>query len=332
MPTISIIMPVYGVEKYIATAIESVLAQTFADWELIVVDDGSKDNSRVIALQYAVSDSRIKVCDKENGGLSDARNFGLNIAKGQYVHFFDSDDRIASDFYERMLKPFIKDSTLDFIITGFIKEHFVSNGETKLEQFKVGCALSPANLESQFFNYAWNKLFKREFIEQHNLRFEYGLKLIEDIEFMSRIMLCNPKYQFVDYGGYYYAIRQRTTLSKYFDEERIKLTARRQSLMEAILNSWELDKDVLAIAIEECKLRNIMSLLHSLFDDCAEQRWTYRKKYVTMICSDYALQPNLNIHLAKDLRKKFIRRFVSHKNITLLTVMYTFQKYLSQTK
>jgi glycosyltransferase involved in cell wall biosynthesis len=199
MPTISIIMPVYGVEKYIATAIESVLAQTYPDWELIVVNDGTKDNSRAIALQYAATDSRIKVCDKENGGLSDARNFGLNIAKGQYVHFFDSDDRIAPDFYEQMLKPFIDNSALDFIVSGYNKENFLVNGKTSYEIFRIDESLAPYKLESQYFNYAWNKLFNRDFIERHGLRFEYGLKLIEDIEFMSRVVACSPKYQFVDY-------------------------------------------------------------------------------------------------------------------------------------
>lgn len=86
-PLISIVMPAYGVEKFIGEAIESVLSQDYGNWELIVVDDGTKDNSAEIAKFYAVKDSRVRVVSKSNGGLSDARNYGLNFVSGDYVHF-----------------------------------------------------------------------------------------------------------------------------------------------------------------------------------------------------------------------------------------------------
>ena len=94
-PVVSIVMPTYNVEEYIASAIESVLVQSFSDWELLIVDDGSTDNSNAVAQKYSMQDKRIKVLRKENGGLSDARNFGLERACGKYVHFFDSDDRLV---------------------------------------------------------------------------------------------------------------------------------------------------------------------------------------------------------------------------------------------
>lgn len=99
---ISIIMPVYGVERYIAQAIRSVQSQTYSNWELIVVNDGTKDRSREIAADFAVADKRIKIVDKENGGLSDARNVGLKHVTGEYVNFFDSDDWLEPDFLQVM--------------------------------------------------------------------------------------------------------------------------------------------------------------------------------------------------------------------------------------
>ena len=90
-PIVSIIMPTYNVEKYLPAAIDSVLRQSYQDWELLVVDDGSTDNSKEIALEYAQKDDRISVLHKDNGGLSDARNYGLSRAQGKYLHFFDSD-------------------------------------------------------------------------------------------------------------------------------------------------------------------------------------------------------------------------------------------------
>lgn len=99
MPTISIIVPVYNVEAYLCRCIDSILAQTFTDFELILVDDGSPDNCSSICDEYAKKDSRIVVVHKENGGLSDARNTGLDIAKGEYIGFVDSDDFIHPQTY-----------------------------------------------------------------------------------------------------------------------------------------------------------------------------------------------------------------------------------------
>lgn len=102
-PKISIIVPVYEVEPYIHKCVDSILAQTFTDFELILVDDGSPDNCGEICDEYEENDSRIRVIHKENGGPSSARNAGLNIAKGDYIGFVDSDDWIETDMYEMLI-------------------------------------------------------------------------------------------------------------------------------------------------------------------------------------------------------------------------------------
>ena len=99
---ISVIIPVYKVEKYLSKCVESIINQTYKNLEIILVNDGSPDNCGEICDEYAKKDSRIKVIHKENGGLSDARNAGIEIASGQYIAFVDSDDYIASNMYERM--------------------------------------------------------------------------------------------------------------------------------------------------------------------------------------------------------------------------------------
>ena len=109
---ISVIIPVYNVEKYIRYCLDSVINQTYKNLEIIIVDDGTKDSSGEIAEEYAAKDSRIKVIHKENGGLSDARNVGLDVATGDYIAFLDSDDVIALDFYE-YLYNLIKENDYD---------------------------------------------------------------------------------------------------------------------------------------------------------------------------------------------------------------------------
>ena len=94
MPKISVIVPIYNVEKYLAKCLDTILAQTFSDIEIICVNDGSTDNSRKILSEYAKKDSRIKIVDKKNGGLSSARNAGMKVAQGEFISFIDSDDWI----------------------------------------------------------------------------------------------------------------------------------------------------------------------------------------------------------------------------------------------
>src|SRR5690625_6955531 len=104
MPKVSIILPCYNVEKHLAQSIDSVLSQTHSNFELLVVIDGSPDNSKEIAEEYAVKDARITVFDKPNGGLSDARNYGLKKAQGEFIYFMDSDDWIEPDLLKDNLK------------------------------------------------------------------------------------------------------------------------------------------------------------------------------------------------------------------------------------
>ena len=117
---ISVIIPVYNVEKYIRFCLDSVINQTYKNLEIIIVDDGTKDSSGEIAEEYARKDSRIKVVHKENGGLSDARNVGLDIATGKYIAFLDSDDVISLDFYEYLYR-LIKENDYDIAECEFLR-------------------------------------------------------------------------------------------------------------------------------------------------------------------------------------------------------------------
>lgn len=223
-------MPAYKVEPYITNAIDSILYQSFQDWELIVVDDGSPDNSAKIAERYSEKDERIKVVHKKNGGLSSARNFGLQFATGEYVTFFDSDDYALPYFLSNLLYG-EKETNPDVIIGGYQVEYIDKSGKSKIiirdcpidgkfnGSFGIEAAL--------FVNYAWNKLFRREFLISHNLLYEEGLYRIEDAEFMSRLIKFNPKIIFVKQIGYMYVQRPVTTLSNVFDDTILNHSRRR---------------------------------------------------------------------------------------------------------
>lgn len=226
-PLISIVMPMYNVEHFISKAIESIINQTFTNWELIIVNDGSTDNSRNISQQYSLKDSRIKIVDKENGGLSDARNFGAQKAIGDYIHFIDSDDWIETDCYEKLLPLFSKH--LDFIIFGYFVDQENSKQDLIRQEIKecLNFDFSQAHIEIDkiiasllpYIDFAWNKLYRKDFLQKNNLTFCKGLSRVEDCEFMSRVLQKTRNFKFIQYAGYHYMIRPRKSLSNYFDNK-----------------------------------------------------------------------------------------------------------------
>lgn len=133
---ISIIVPVYNVEKYLNKCIDSIINQTYKNIEIILVDDGSTDNSGKICDEYLLRDSRIKVIHKNNGGLSSARNEGINISSGEYIGFVDSDDWVEPNMYEEMYKKILY-SNADIVDCGYWKEYenksikYISANEVK---------------------------------------------------------------------------------------------------------------------------------------------------------------------------------------------------------
>lgn len=159
-PLISVVIPVYGVEKYIAECLESVIAQTYTNLEIIVINDGTKDKSAEIAKEYAQKDSRIKVYDFENGGLSVARNRGVSLAKGDYIAFLDSDDWIAHNMYEVLLEQILSNN-VDMVKCGFCE---TDGKKSDVVTFREN------HVEEGFSNYfkgvLWtivtNALYKRE--------------------------------------------------------------------------------------------------------------------------------------------------------------------------
>ncbi len=195
MKSISIIVPVYNVENYLGKCVESILNQTFKDFELILVDDGSSDKSGVMCDQYKEQDKRIKVIHKENGGLSSARNAGLEVAEGEYIGFIDSDDWIMPDMYQFLYDMAII-SNADIAQCGFrkvdekgyeysedsVSEGFVTKQYTGQEAIKQ---LYGKTQEKEINFLTWNKLYRSTLFS--NLHFSEG-KNNEDVIMTSKIL------------------------------------------------------------------------------------------------------------------------------------------------
>lgn len=221
MPEISIIVPVYGVEKYLDKCVRTILNQTFKDFELILVDDGSPDNCGKMCDAYAAEDDRVKVIHKENGGLSAARNAGLDIAEGCYIGFVDSDDYIEEDMYE-LLYHNIKKENADLSIVGIFDLYAGKEPVVKEHQYIVTDMLGAAKiiLEAKIVSVnAYNKLYKREIFE--NVRYPVGM-ITEDAAVILKVLENTEKIVIDTKQKYYYFHRENSITSNQYSKRDLQ--------------------------------------------------------------------------------------------------------------
>lgn len=207
MPKLTIVVPVFNAEHYLTECLDSIESQTYSDWELLLIDDGSLDHSIDICERYSKIDSRIKLFRKVNGGVSSARNMGLDNASGTWVTFIDADDHISPSFFENLLRPTCSDSDLDFVHGGCTSWTGTQPGDI-IQEYHEFCGNDPKILFDQFRGLIPSKLFRLEFINQwiggHPLRFDEQMAIAEDMAFTLDYMLMVHKYAFVSEVGYYY--------------------------------------------------------------------------------------------------------------------------------
>lgn len=202
MPKVSVIVPIYNVEKYLEKCINSLLSQTLEDIQIILVNDGSKDNSGNIAKEYEKNNKdRVIYVEKENGGLSDARNYGLKYATGDFIAFLDSDDYIEKNAYEEMYNKAIEENA-DYVECDFIWEF-----PNKIRVDKQYPYKNKKEMLSFVRVVAWNKLIKRQLIIDNNLEFPKGLRY-EDVEFTYKLIPFINKFAYVDNSFIHYVQRE----------------------------------------------------------------------------------------------------------------------------
>lgn len=262
---ISVIIPIYNVEKYLKRCVDSVLNQTYNNLEIVLVDDGSPDNSGKICDDYAKSDSRIKVVHKKNGGLSSARNAGLDIATGEYVSFIDSDDWVEKDLY-KVLTDIANENDVDIIISQFKsgnKDEKNDKSDIKIldltERFESIC-----NRKAE--TSVCGVLFKKGIFDKE--RFNEN-RLNEDFEFYSNISIkYDYKIAVTSYQGYYYYLREDSITHQKF----------KKSLIDAVYNTVdaiELAKKYNSKLERYCRIINAYQSRTALIDMPKEKRKEY---------------------------------------------------------
>ena len=215
VPLVSIIVPVYNAEKYLNRCIDSILSQTMTDFELLLIDDGSKDESGCICDEYAEKDARVRVFHKPNGGVSSARNLGLDNAKGKWITFVDADDRCSCNYLEHLLSK-VDDDT-DLIISYAVICDSTGEKAEVYPEYRVNAT----NFERLFVDSdmhwhtsPWAKLYRASIIYENSLRFNEMMHIGEDADFLFSFMLITDKICVSSDTDYYYTCDVSGSLTK----------------------------------------------------------------------------------------------------------------------
>ena len=268
MLTLSIIVPVYNVEKYLHRCLDSVLSQSFRDYELILVDDGSSDQSGKICDEYAARDERIRVFHKPNGGVSSARNVGLEHAKGEWIYFVDADDEVLTEGLQALVDG-IRDD-VDVVMGGL--EKCEDNGKVVYEMEKGpeflsrrdGILINYGASKVCTGNWGWMtiRLFRNDIIRKHHLSFDPDVVYNEDELFVVRYLCsCSGKTHYINTSVYRYyesASSVMESTKHYFNSKVLTSFASLVRMYQCIANNKESDAELIRVAKDGIINRYIM--------------------------------------------------------------------------
>lgn len=244
MPKVSIIIPVFNKDKYISMTIESILAQKFTDYEVIVVNDGSTDNSLQILKKYEEKDSRLFVINIPNSGVSNARNVGLNYASGEWIQFLDGDDKIDEDYLLNAVN-IAESFVVDVLFTNFQMVDSIGRVVKEVEVEQTGCFgqnelchfFATQQYENGFYGYISNKLIRKSVLEKSGAKFPVDIKLAEDLDFFVNLYPVVEKACFLDRNSFYYL----QTENNYLFNEKIDYIS--QLKIQLDIKQWFVKSD-----------------------------------------------------------------------------------------
>ncbi len=344
---ISVIVPIYNTEKYLSKCIESLINQDHDNLEIILVNDGSKDNSQKICEEYAEKDSRIVLINKENGGLSSARNHGLKLATGDYVAFVDSDDWIELDMYSSMLKHIIetnaelcfcayfKDNVNNSIVCG-LSENKETLDFHSIRENVIPRMIAPYNLGSKerILPMVWRVLYNRKFLESNNLYFSTDMPYAEDDIFIIDALFNCSNISLLNKPFYHYVFREGSAVNKYRPKYRKEKNLYFNNLIEILKTYSSVDSDFVIKYKRNLNNQFICINEGDIINECHtdnKKKISDKLKYIKNICDDEKLQ-----HLLKNLNVDFLSKrlfimywLIKHKQICLLYVYCKYFKNLN---
>lgn len=292
MPILTVIMPVYNVEKYVEKSIKSVLNQTMKDFELIIVNDGSTDNSGEICEKYAAIDDRIRYFIKENKGVSAARNFAIKKSgNSKYITFIDSDDWIEVDFYEKVIK-YINNNDLDMCITGYIIEEekrcFINLKKKKADIMDSTKALIEIFKGRYYTGTLWDTFFKKDILL--DLLLVEGLRYHEDFLFKVECITNSSRIGYFPLYKYHYVMRS-TSVSHTFSRKNLDVLKANKLMCLPIIKKekiiFDKYKQFFSRFIVELSAQYIKIIDNTSFEHYIRYSQKYARRHFRELITDY---------------------------------------------
>ncbi len=311
-PLFSVVMPSYGVEQYLEKAVACIKNQTYSDWELLIVEDGSPDKTGQLAEKLAITDDRIFVIHHEkNKGLSEARNTGIQNAHGRYIWFMDPDDTVDYDLLEKVSDS-LKKNPAKLIVFGHIEEYYTEDGsfsysheirpEGKIFANQKALREYVLKLEQEtIYGYAWNKMYDLDYIREKGFRYE-TVRLIEDIVF--NIQYCNDitSMNLLPIAPYHYAKRMTGSLTTKFVPDYYPVHRRRIQMLFDQQKYWGTDTKAARSLLGGLYGRYILSALERNCDPKSGMKGRDRRKFARKVFKDPLFQELVMQAEAKDSR------------------------------
>lgn len=251
MPKVSIIVPVYNTEQYLPRCIDSILAQTFSDFELILVDDGCTDNSGVICDKYAAKDNRIVVIHKENEGVSIARNVGIKRSKGKYITFIDSDDKVSTNYLINLIEIHEKHNA-ELTISGFIKRNHGIDRLHYIDYYGVATVetIGPI-INNNIITVPVAKIFNSDIIKTNQIIFPNGISRGEDTIFVLEYLLHIDKISILPEHNYFYITTENSLMTKLNSiSSELSCCNMLNNLCNKIIQKYNLNKELSSFLIK----------------------------------------------------------------------------------
>lgn len=281
---ITIIIPVYNASKYLDECLNSVSAQTFADWECILINDGSTDNSGAICDKWAATDCRFKVVHQANAGVSVARNKGIELAKGEYIAFIDSDDWVDENYLMILSRNCVNaDITISGITCHYDNGYFTKSvpSQTRISSFSaVNCCFDDI-IEQQLVHGPTNKLYKRSIIKMHHICFPKDKSFGEDLEFNFAYLEHASSFSCINYSGYNYRKLTGDNLSSRFREDQFITDFQQWTIQKEFYSSRKLFTE----RAEKWFYRRLWGQIYDglfLFPMLSNQRYSYIKDLLAL--------------------------------------------------
>ena len=322
MDLITVVVPVYNVEKYLERNLNSLVNQTYKNVEILVINDGTLDNSQDIIDRFVKKYPRtVKSFIKKNGGISDTRNFGIDQAKGKFIAFIDSDDYVEIDFLEKLYNSIISTES-DIAVSNIIDEYENTGKSSVYKNYVPEVLCSLKEDKKQLFNRmsVWNKLFKKELFDDMSLRFSKG-KIYEDTRLVPKLFVKAKKISYVDDALYHYIIRSGSLMTSSDLQKNLDI----MDAFDDIIDFFKKEKlyhqfkaEIEYLAIEHIVVATLLRVVKASEKKDIEKNVKIYIDYMNNNFADYNQNPYL-IRLSK--YRKVALKLIQKRHFKILRLM-----------